>query len=277
MAFLDLDDRSGRIQLQARVDVLGEERDGAPARPRPRRHRRRRRRGLPLAPRRAVAARGGLRAAGQEPAPAARQVPRPAGRRDALPPPRARPDRHRGGARAVRHAGADRHRDARLPRRGRASSRSRRRSCSRSTAARWRGRSPRTTTRSTATSTCASPPSSTSSACIVGGLERVYELGKDFRNEGISYKHNPEFTMVEWYEAYADYEDVMRRVEELLPRVAEAAGLRRRDRLHAALPPRHAARRDPRGDRDRRPRAARPRRARARRSPRRARRSRPTG
>ncbi|MCW2986203.1 MAG: lysS, partial [Conexibacter sp.] len=41
---------------------------------------------------------------------------------------------------------------------------------------------------------------------IVGGLERVYELGKDFRNEGISYKHNPEFTMVEWYEAYADYE-----------------------------------------------------------------------
>ena len=42
--------------------------------------------------------------------------------------------------------------------------------------------------------------------CIVGGLERVYELGKDFRNEGVSHKHNPEFTMVEWYEAYADYE-----------------------------------------------------------------------
>ena len=40
---------------------------------------------------------------------------------------------------------------------------------------------------------------------IVGGLERVYELGKDFRNEGVSFKHNPEFTMVEWYEAYADY------------------------------------------------------------------------
>src|SRR6185295_3141646 len=59
---------------------------------------------------------------------------------------------------------------------------------------------------------------------IVGGLERVYEIGKDFRNEGISYKHNPEFTVVEWYEAYADYEDVMRRVEELLPRMAEAAG-----------------------------------------------------
>jgi lysyl-tRNA synthetase, class II len=59
---------------------------------------------------------------------------------------------------------------------------------------------------------------------IVGGLERVYEIGKNFRNEGISYKHNPEFTVVEWYEAYADYEDVMRRVEELLPRAAQAAG-----------------------------------------------------
>ena len=59
---------------------------------------------------------------------------------------------------------------------------------------------------------------------IVGGLERVYELGKDFRNEGISYKHNPEFTMVEWYEAYADYEVVMGRLEELLPRIAKAAG-----------------------------------------------------
>jgi lysyl-tRNA synthetase, class II len=58
---------------------------------------------------------------------------------------------------------------------------------------------------------------------IVGGLEKVYELAKDFRNEGISYKHNPEFTMLEWYEAYADYEDVMRRVEELLPRAAQAA------------------------------------------------------
>jgi lysyl-tRNA synthetase, class II len=59
---------------------------------------------------------------------------------------------------------------------------------------------------------------------IVGGLERVYELGKDFRNEGISYKHNPEFTMLEWYEAYADYEDLMGRVEELFPLIATAAG-----------------------------------------------------
>ena len=55
---------------------------------------------------------------------------------------------------------------------------------------------------------------------IVGGLERVYELGKDFRNESVSYKHAPEFTMVEWYEAYADYEDTMRRIEELVETVA---------------------------------------------------------
>ena len=55
---------------------------------------------------------------------------------------------------------------------------------------------------------------------IVGGLERVYELGKDFRNEGVSYKHQPEFTMLEWYEAYADYRDTMARIEDLVERVA---------------------------------------------------------
>jgi lysyl-tRNA synthetase class 2 len=55
---------------------------------------------------------------------------------------------------------------------------------------------------------------------IVGGLERVYELGRDFRNESVSYKHAPEFTMVEWYEAYADYTDTMARMEELVETVA---------------------------------------------------------
>src|SRR5689334_17631669 len=55
---------------------------------------------------------------------------------------------------------------------------------------------------------------------IVGGLEKVYELSKDFRNEGFSYKHIPEFTMVEWYEAYTDYRDQMERVEQLVERVA---------------------------------------------------------
>jgi lysyl-tRNA synthetase class 2 len=56
---------------------------------------------------------------------------------------------------------------------------------------------------------------------IVGGLERVYELGRDFRNESVSYKHAPEFTMVEWYEAYADYTDTMARMEELIETVAQ--------------------------------------------------------
>ena len=59
---------------------------------------------------------------------------------------------------------------------------------------------------------------------IVGGLERVYEIGKDFRNEGISHKHNPEFTMLEWYEAYADYEDIAARLEELVSYVAGDVG-----------------------------------------------------
>jgi lysyl-tRNA synthetase class 2 len=59
---------------------------------------------------------------------------------------------------------------------------------------------------------------------IVGGLERVYELGKDFRNEGVSFKHNPEFTMLEWYEAYADYTVVMDRTERLVAHVANEVG-----------------------------------------------------
>ncbi len=50
---------------------------------------------------------------------------------------------------------------------------------------------------------------------LVGGFERVYELGKNFRNEGISTRHNPEFTMIEWYMAYADYNDLMEMTEEL--------------------------------------------------------------
>jgi lysyl-tRNA synthetase class 2 len=58
----------------------------------------------------------------------------------------------------------------------------------------------------------------------VGGLERVYELGKDFRNEGVSFKHNPEFTMLEWYEAYADYESTAARLEALMADVADAVG-----------------------------------------------------
>ncbi|MCO4101693.1 MAG: lysine--tRNA ligase [Gemmatimonas sp.] len=59
---------------------------------------------------------------------------------------------------------------------------------------------------------------------IVGGFERVYEIGHDFRNEGIDRTHNPEFTMLEFYEAYADYTTMMSRVEALL--VAAAAAIR---------------------------------------------------
>jgi lysyl-tRNA synthetase class 2 len=51
---------------------------------------------------------------------------------------------------------------------------------------------------------------------IVGGFERVYEIGHDFRNEGMDRTHNPEFTMLEWYQAYADYIDVLEMVQELL-------------------------------------------------------------
>jgi lysyl-tRNA synthetase class 2 len=58
---------------------------------------------------------------------------------------------------------------------------------------------------------------------IVGGFDKVYELGKDFRNEGISPKHNPEFTMLEWYEAYADYNDTAEDLERLVGTVAQRA------------------------------------------------------
>ena len=56
---------------------------------------------------------------------------------------------------------------------------------------------------------------------IVGGLEKVYEIGKDFRNEGVTFKHHPEFTMLEWYEAYADYDVTMERIEQLVSRTAQ--------------------------------------------------------
>src|SRR4051794_21665173 len=56
---------------------------------------------------------------------------------------------------------------------------------------------------------------------VVGGIDKVYELGKDFRNEGVSHKHNPEFTMLEWYEACADYASTAHRVETMVAEVAE--------------------------------------------------------
>jgi lysyl-tRNA synthetase class 2 len=59
---------------------------------------------------------------------------------------------------------------------------------------------------------------------IVGGIEKVYEVGRVFRNEGLSPRHNPEFTMLEFYEAFADYGDVMRRTEELISAALRWAG-----------------------------------------------------
>lgn len=57
---------------------------------------------------------------------------------------------------------------------------------------------------------------------LVGGIERVYEIGRDFRNEGVSFKHNPEFTMLEFYAAYWDYEDVMRATEGMVTAACQA-------------------------------------------------------
>jgi lysyl-tRNA synthetase class 2 len=77
---------------------------------------------------------------------------------------------------------------------------------------------------------------------LVGGMERVYELGRVFRNEGISTRHNPEFTMLESYEAWADYRDIMARVEGLFAHLVEKvlAGksvVRFRDRDYDLRPP----------------------------------------
>ena len=56
---------------------------------------------------------------------------------------------------------------------------------------------------------------------IVGGLEKVYEIGRVFRNEGVSTRHNPEFTMIELYEAYADYHDIMDLTENMVRHIAQ--------------------------------------------------------
>ena len=56
---------------------------------------------------------------------------------------------------------------------------------------------------------------------MVGGFERVFEINRNFRNEGISTQHNPEFTMLEFYQAYATYAEMMELTEALLARVAE--------------------------------------------------------
>ena len=85
---------------------------------------------------------------------------------------------------------------------------------------------------------------------IVGGMERVYEINRNFRNEGISTQHNPEFTMLEFYQAYSEYRELMDMTEQMLATVArEAIGTdqitfgEHADLAGAAVPPRLAARR----------------------------------
>ncbi len=70
--------------------------------------------------------------------------------------------------------------------------------------------------------------------CLVGGLERVYEIGKNFRNEGLSPKHNPEFTAIEWYEAYAEYQQARRPYRGGRPRCRSRRRLRLRGRGRSA-------------------------------------------
>ena len=93
---------------------------------------------------------------------------------------------------------------------------------------------------------------------VVGGIERVYEINRNFRNEGISTQHNPEFTMLEFYQAYSDYQELMVMTEEMLSTVRARGDRHRpdhvrrpRDLAGAAVPPRVAARG---GARRRRPR-----------------------
>ena len=220
--FLDLRDGSGQIQLHAREDLLGEEayellvdldlgdidrRRGHGAGDPPRR--------------RALAGDRPLAPARQEPAAAARQVPRPRGRRDPLPPPRARPDRQRGEPPDLRDRGRGRSREIR----------------------RWLDEHGFVEVETPVLQplyggALARPFTTHHNALdrdlylriatelylkrlVVGGIDRVYELGKDFRNEGVSHKHNPEFTMLEWYEAYADYEKTAHDLELLVAEVAE--------------------------------------------------------
>ncbi len=93
---------------------------------------------------------------------------------------------------------------------------------------------------------------------IVGGLERVYEIGKQFRNEGVDTTHNPEFTTIEYYEAYADYLAVAARFEELVAFVAQRIGYDGELEVRPAVAPRDAGRIHPGPDRDRCARVARP-------------------
>ena len=244
LVFLDLVDRSGRIQLLCPVERTGELDvhlgdivgvTGKPAKSR---------RGEPSLARRLA------RAPLAHPDAAARHVSRPHRRRGA--PPEAVP-RPADEPRVARRRASSARRRSRRSGAGStngASSRWRRRSSSRTTAARSPSRSSRTTTLLDADYYLRIASELYLKRLIVGGLEKVYEIGKDFRNEGVSFKHNPEFTMLEWYEAYADYRDTMERIEQLVAQVAQdvlgttkVVVPRRGDRLRAAVAAREVRRR----------------------------------
>ena len=99
-----------------------------------------------------------------------------------------------------------------------------------SAAAPRRARSSPTTTRSTSTCTCASRSSCPLKRLVVGGFERVFEIGRVFRNEGLDTRHNPEFTLLEAYQALADYHDMMDLVEAICSEAAVASAGESADR-----------------------------------------------
>ena len=220
-AFIKLRDRSGEIQVHMKKDALGDAYEALQAlRPGrlPRRHRPR----LPHQDGRADPVRHEVHSAHQVPAPPAREVARPHGRGDPLPPALPGPDlqpRREGDLPQAQQAGALHPRVPRRPRlrRGRdpddAPARLRRGGAALHHAPqRARHRSVH----------AHRARSCTSSAWWWAGFERVYEINRNFRNEGISTRHNPEFTMLEFYQAYATYEDLMDLTEEMLSEAAKA-------------------------------------------------------
>ena len=246
MAFLDLLDRSGKLQLQARVDELGADGHGAPAGVRSRRPDRRRRRRVPLAARRADAAGPDVQLLAKS-----------------LRPP---PEKHHGLTDVETRF---RHRELDLianeETRALFITRARVISAIRRFLDGEGFIEVETPVLQPLYGGALARPFTTHhnaldrelylriatelylKRLIVGGLERVYELGKDFRNEGVDTTHNPEFTMLEWYEAYADYLDVADRFERLIAYVAaRGSGVEL-----PAVPPRDARRGDPDADRAR--------------------------
>jgi lysyl-tRNA synthetase class 2 len=101
-------------------------------------------------------------------------------------------------------------------------------------AARRRGRSRTTTMRSGWILSCASRRSFTLKRLLVGGFDRVFEIGRIFRNEGVSRRHNPEFTMLEVYQAYSDHRGMMTLIKDMLTTLCRDVLARRRSSMRRA-------------------------------------------